>query len=184
MPLCLCGKKASGEAYIEQRQPVLQGLQGEAAKDESDAEGSESPLGKVVRIIFDVGSHGYADTGDKAGYEPYPERKDPGVLKPVHQSATSKCRGNVAYSANHRSPKLTTRQARPAKGCIVNSGAHSARIGEYLAGRDERGKRDCVFEAETPVEPSGETQSADGAEKSFPKQRVMVQSASGSTEFN
>ena len=184
MPPCLCGEIGLSQANIKQCQPVLKRLQSEAAKDTSDPEGSESPFGKVVRVVFDIGIHRHPDARDKAGYQPYPKRKDPGVLKTVDESTTNKRRRNIAHRTNDRSSKLTRRKPGTTKGDIVDSRAHAARIGEYLAGGDERGKRDGVFEAQTPVKPGGETKSADGTEKSFPRQRIMVQSTSGSTEFN
>src|SRR5277367_1836053 len=106
------------------------------------------------------------------------------MLKSVHESTADKRRGDVADGPNDRSPKLATGQAGTARGRVVGSWAHAARIGEYLAGRDERGKCDCVFEAQDSVQARAEGKSADGTEQSFPRQGIVVQTTSSSTEFD
>jgi len=147
VPLCLGGEKGLRQAHIEQCQPILKRLQSEPAKDKSDPEGSEASLGKAVSVILYEGVHRHSNAGDKAGDEPYADRKIPGVLKTMHQRTTNQCRGDVADRPNDRSPKLTTGKAWTARGCIISSGAHAARIGEDLADRDESGKGDCVLQA-------------------------------------
>jgi hypothetical protein len=64
----------------------------------------------------------------------------------MYESIADKRRGDVSKCPNDRSPELATRQTRPARGRIVNRGPHAARIGEYLADRDEKGKYGGIFE--------------------------------------
>src|SRR5258708_17993334 len=55
--------------------------------------------------------------------------------------------------------------------------AHTARVGEDLAERDEDGKRDGESKAQSPVQPSCESEAADRGKQSFPEPGVMVESA-------
>jgi hypothetical protein len=43
------------QAHIKQRQPILKGLHGKAAQHESDVEGTEPALGKIVGIVLNIG---------------------------------------------------------------------------------------------------------------------------------
>ena len=52
-----------------------EGIACKARKHESDAEGSETSLRKVVSVVLDVGIQGRSDAGDKTGHQPYPHRK-------------------------------------------------------------------------------------------------------------
>lgn len=171
-------------SHIKEREPILDGLQNETAKDKSDAEGPQPALGKVVRVVFDVRIDRRPDAGDDARHEPNPERKRPGVVDVADKSAADECRGNVTDSTNDRSPKATTRKTRTARGSIVRGGTHAARIGEYLADGDENGERDTESEAQNPIESGSESEAANGREQRFPKQGVMIQAASRSVEFN
>jgi hypothetical protein len=79
-------------------------LQGETAKDQSNAEGSEPPLRQVVRVVFNVRIHRRSNAGDKTGHEPDPECKRPGVVDPMHESATDQCGGRVPDRSGDSSP--------------------------------------------------------------------------------
>ena len=182
--LCLCGEKGLRQAHIQQCQPILNRLQSKSAEDEANAEGSEPSFRKVIRIVFNIGIHRHANAGDKSRHQPNPDRKGPGVLKTMYESTAGKCRGDVADGPNHRTPKLATGNARTATGYVVESGPHAARIGKYLASGDQSTECDCVFEAQNPVQSSAESKSADGAERSFPRQGLMRQATSRTVEFD
>jgi hypothetical protein len=177
-------KKVLRQAHIKQCQPILNRLQSKSAEDEPNAEGSESSLRKVVRIVFNIGIHRHANAGDKASHQSDPDRKRPCMVKTMHESATGKCRGNVAKGPNDRSPKLAASNAWTTTGDIVESGPHAARIGEYLACRDQSTECDCVFEAQNPVQSGPESKPADGAEQCFPRQGIMRQATSRTVKFD
>src|ERR1700686_49000 len=155
-------------AHIKKRQPVLKRLQSEAAKYESNTKGSKPATREVVGVILNIWIHCYADACDKSSHQPYPDRKGPGVVKTMHEGTANKCRSNVANCPNDRSPELTTSQAWSARGYIIESRAHAARIGEYLADRDQGGKCECVFEAQNSVQSSAKSESPNSTKESLP----------------
>jgi len=63
----------------------------------------------------------------------------------MNEETAEESGGNVAESADHRSPKLTTAEAGTAGSGVIEGGARAARVGEYLAERGEKGKseREC-----------------------------------------
>jgi hypothetical protein len=172
------------DPYIEQRQPILERLEGKAAKDERDAEDAEPPFRKIVRIVLNVGIHGDSDTGDDAGDQSYSNRERPGVVDVMHEETTDECGGDVAYRPNYSSPELAAGKAGTAIGDIVDSGTHTARIGDDLSDGNEDGKGNCKTKAQLAVESGAETQSADGGEQCLPWQRVVIQPAGSSIEFD
>jgi len=105
------------------------------------------------------------------------------MVKVMDEGATEEGRDHVSDSADHRSPKLTTRKPWAAKRCIVERRTHAARVGEYLAGGDEHGKCDCESEAHNSVQSNSKGEPSDGGEERFPKQGVMIQPAGSATEF-
>jgi uncharacterized protein len=172
------------QMHIKQRQPILKGLHGKAAQDESDAEGSEPSLGKIIGIVLDVWIHRRAEAGDNASYQSYAKGKRPGMVNVMNEGAADKRSRNVGYGADNRAPELAPREPWAARGCIVSTGAHTARIGNYLANSDENGKGDCKPKTQRAVKPYAETQPADCGKHSLPKQGVVVKAARGSIEFN
>jgi hypothetical protein len=172
------------QAHIKQRQPILKGLHGKAAQDESDAEGPEPALGKVVGIVLNIGDHRLSDAADNAGHKPYTESERPDMVNMMNQSATDERRGSVAYRTRYSAPELATREAGTAFGYVIHSRAHAARIGDHLSGCDEHGECDCEPEAQGTVKSSGKARTANGGEHSFPGQRVVVQATRGAIELN
>ena len=100
----------------------------------------------MIRIVFDVGIDRCTDRGDDAGDQTYTDRKEPGVIDVVDESAADKRRGNVADGADYTSPKLTLRKTWTASRCVLHGGTHAARVGEDLADGDE--SRKCDRESE------------------------------------
>src|SRR5579872_49378 len=125
-----------GRADVEEREPILQRLQRESAKNQPDAECAESPLLKIVGVVLDIRIDGYADASDKPSHHTHAQREQPRVIEVTHQEAAHQGGGNVSDRANYRSPKLATSKARAARGIIVKGWAHAARIGEDLAHRN------------------------------------------------
>ena len=126
----------SGHVYVKQRQPILQGLQSKAAKDESDAKDSQPALRQVVGVIFDVRIDRLSQARDDARHQSYPDGE-----RPVHvmdESATHQCRGKIAKGADDSSPKLATGQARTARRHVIHARTYAARIAKYLANGDEQ----------------------------------------------
>src|SRR5208337_3240465 len=117
-----------GYGHIKQRQPILQGLQSKAAKDESDAEGSEPPLRKAIRVVLDVRNHRRSDARNQAGHQPYPDRKSPGVVNVMHESTADKRRRDVADGSLDGCPQLTSCRTCSARCGIVHGGTHAAGI--------------------------------------------------------
>ena|ERR1700686_3462070 len=173
-----------GHAYIEQRQPILEGLQSKAAKDERDSEDAEPPFGKIVGIVLNVGIHADADTGDDAGDQPHSNGERPGVVNVMHEETTGKRRGNVACRPDYRSPELAAGNAGTAIGCVVDGRTHAARVGDHLSDCDEDDKGNCKPETKRAVESCSESQSADGGEYCLPLQRVVIQAARSAIEFD
>ena len=136
---------------IKQRQPILKGLQYKTAKDEPDAEGSEASLRKTVSIVFDVRIDGGPNARDDACYQAHSDCKSPRMIDVMDKSATDKGTGDVANSAEHRSPELTTCEARTASRYIIYGRTHPARVCQNLADRDEEGKCDCESNAYDPI---------------------------------
>ena len=64
-----------GQVNIKQHQPILKGLQCEAAKDEPDAERAEASLWKIVSIVFDVRIDRCSNACDDACYQAHANRK-------------------------------------------------------------------------------------------------------------
>ncbi len=83
-----------------------------------------------------------------------------------------------------KAPKLTPRKAWTARGGVIESRTHAARIGEYLADGDESGEGSCESEAYNPVQPGSDSEATDGSKDSFPRQPIMIQSTSSAIEFN
>ncbi len=162
----------------------MEGLQGEAAQDERDAEDAEPPLGKIVRVVLDVRIHADSDTGDDACDQSYSNGEGPGMVDVMHEETTDECGGDVTYRPNYGSPELAAGNAGTAIGDIVDSGTHSARIGDDLSDGNEDGKGNCKTKAQLAVESGAESQSADGREYCLPWQRVMIQSAGSSIELD
>jgi hypothetical protein len=77
----------------------LEGLQGEAAKDESNAEYAEASLREFVGVVFDEGIDRYTDGGDDASDQPYADRKKPGVFDVLDESAADQRGGNITDRA-------------------------------------------------------------------------------------
>ena len=105
-------------------------LQSKAAKNKPDAEDSEPSLRKVVGVVLDEWIYRHSDTGDQASHQPYPKRERPDVIDMTHESAANQRGDNVSDSPDDSSPKLATREARTARGYIIDGRAHAARIGE------------------------------------------------------
>ncbi len=59
----------SAHGNIQNRCPVLKRLEDKSAKDQPYSEHTQAPLGKVVRVIFDVGIHCYAHRGHNACHQ-------------------------------------------------------------------------------------------------------------------
>src|SRR6266404_8502163 len=102
----------------------------------------------------------------------------------MDEGAADQGRDHVADSTDHRSPKLTARKPWAARRFIVHGRAHAAIVGQYLADGDENGECDCESEAQNPVQSGTESESPDGGEQSFPRQRVMIQPTSCTIELN
>src|SRR5215472_11944997 len=87
------------QAYVEQREPILQRLQSESAKDEPDSESSQPTFRKVVCEVFNIRIEGNANTRDDARYQTHVNRKRPGMLQvpgtiyEMYKGATAKGRG-------------------------------------------------------------------------------------------
>ena len=171
-------------ADIQYHQPILNRLQGEAAKDKANAEGTQPSLRQVVGIVLDEGIHRDSDTGDESGDQPYPKREGPGMLKMMHQDAADQRRNGVADRADNRSPELAARQTRATRRGIVQRRPHATEIGEYLARGDDRPKRYGKFQPEHAVKPHTECAPSDGTEKSFPHQSVVIESAGNSAKLD
>ena len=172
------------QAYIKQCQPILKGLQAKTAEDEPNTEGSEPALGKAVSIVLDEGIHRNSDPGDQAGHQSHPDCKWPGMVGVMHKSAANERRDRIADGSDNGPPELRARQARAARRHIIQSRTHAPGVGEYLAERDQDAKCHCEFPTQDPVQRETEGKPADGAEKTFPAERVMVKAASGAIEFN
>jgi len=69
----------------------------------------------------------------------------------MDKSATDKSTGDVANSADHRSPKLTTREPRSTSRDIIDGRTHPPRVSPNLADRDQEGKCDCESTAYNPI---------------------------------
>src|SRR5436853_1755583 len=163
---------------------MLKGLQGKTAKDERNAEYPKPSLRKIVGVVFDVRIDRHSHAGDKACYQSHANRKRPGVVHVMDEGTTDQGRDHVADRTDHSSPKLTTRKPWTPRRCIVGGRTHAARVGEYLADDDENDKCDCESEAQNPVQSGSESEPTDGGKQPFPKQGVMIQPTSCSTEFN
>ena len=53
--------------HVQQLQPVLERLQGEAAEDQAYAEDAEAALGEVIGVVLDHGDDRDDDSGQDAG---------------------------------------------------------------------------------------------------------------------
>jgi hypothetical protein len=66
------------ERYVEQRQPILDGLQREADKDQANSEDAHALLGHMIRNPFDEGRAGARDRRDhsnrQSGLQPDAQR--------------------------------------------------------------------------------------------------------------
>ena len=96
----------------------MEGLQGEAAQDERDAEDAEPPLGKIVRVVLNVRIHADSHTGDDACDQSYSNGERPGVVNVMHEETTDECGGDVAYRTNYGFPELAAGNAGTAIGDI------------------------------------------------------------------
>ena len=166
----------------QKRHPILQRLQGKAAKDESNAEGAQPALRQVVRVVLDIRSDRLSHAGDHAGHEP-----DSNCERPVHvmnQSAADQRRGEIAKGADDRSPKLTTGQARTARRHVIHARSYAARIADNLANGDDNGKHNGEFKTDNPVESDSNANRTDRGAKGFPRKGIMLQPPSHSIEFD
>ena len=136
---------------IKKRQPILEGLQYETAEDKANAERAQPSLWKAVSLVFDVRIDGRANPRNDACYQAHPNGKGPGVIDVMDKGATDKSTSDVADSADHRSPKLTTREPRSPSRHMIHGRMHAARVRENLADRDEEAKCDCESNAYNPV---------------------------------
>ena len=101
---------------IEQRYPILEGLQRKAAEHQGDAEYAEAALGEIVGIVFDVGVHDRADGGGEAGDHAHLDREPPDVIDLPDQGAAQERGRYVADGPGDGSPKLAAREARTSPG--------------------------------------------------------------------
>src|SRR5258708_30551380 len=154
---------------MEKGEPILQGLQGKTAKDESNAECAKAWVREIVGVVLDVRIERRSHAGDDAYHQPHANRKSPGVVHVMDEGAADKGRDHVSGGTYDRSPKLTTRKAWTASRCIVGGRTHAARVREYLAECDENGKCDCESEAQNPIQSCSESEAADGGKQSFPR---------------
>src|SRR5882724_8878571 len=102
----------------------------------------------------------------------------------MHESTAKKRRRGVAERSHQDSPSVTAGEARLAGRGVVQRRTHATRIRKDLSQREHDGESKGKFQAQVPVEGGAEGKSPDSAEKSFPPQRVMIQPASRSIEFN
>src|SRR5580692_13135530 len=102
----------------------------------------------------------------------------------MDESAADERRNGVAKSADDRSPKLATRQARTPRRLIIHARPHAAGIAKYLANRDENRERRYIFKPDNRVKTDSKTNRADCGEHSLPWQGVMFQSTGDSTQFD
>ena len=128
------------QVHVEQSQPILDGLQREAAEDESDAEDAEPTFGKVVRVVFDIRNDRLSHTRDNARHQTHPDGKGPRVIHVMDEVATDECHSKIAKGADDSRPKLTTCKARTASCQIIHARSYAARIAEYLTDCDENSK--------------------------------------------
>jgi hypothetical protein len=71
------GRATLRQMDVEEGEPVLEGLEGEADEDEGDAEDAQDALGHVVGVILDVGADRLDEAGDEAGDEADADRERP-----------------------------------------------------------------------------------------------------------
>ncbi len=162
----------------------MNGLQGEAAEDEDDAEGAQAALGKIVCVVFDERIDGDAYASDYPGYQANANRKYPCVVDVMDEGTADKRGDGVADGSDNRAPKLAAREAWSARGGIVSGGTHAARIGEDLAGSYYDGKGDGEVEAQVVVQSGAERETTDSGKQSFPWQGVRRKTARGAVELN
>src|SRR5882762_5274419 len=173
-----------GQVHIQQGQPILKRLQGKAAQDQPDAEGSEALFGEAVGVVLDVRIHRESDARNQASHQPYLDRKEPGVGDTMRESTADQRRGNVAHGPYDGPPKQTRRNPWTTRRFIVEGRTHATRVSNDLADGDETCKSDSEFEPQNPVKSGGESQPANGAEKCFPGQGIVLLAARRSTELN
>src|SRR6516162_234102 len=172
------------QSNIKQRQPVLNGLQGEAAQDQSYPERAKPSLRQAVGVILDVGVKSHSETGDDSSHQPDAHRKRPHVVHMMNKSTARKCRRNVAEGTHYRPPKLTSRQARAARRGVVEGGAHTPRIGECLTYGDENSERKGEPEPQDSVESDCKSEPTDCCKNCLPEQGIMFQSAGRPIKLN
>ena len=102
---------------------------------------------------------------------------------PYHAAADER-RCNVPDCSNDNSPQLSACEARPARGCIIETGPHTTGVGQHLSHGNENTKCDCVLKTQNPVESGAESKPPDRAEYGLPRQWVMIVRATCSMKFN
>src|SRR5215469_2060639 len=172
------------QAYVEQREPILQRLQSESAKDEPDAECSQPPFGKIFCEVFNIRNEGNSNTRDDARHQTHANRKPPGMLQVMDKGAADQCRRDVANRAADRPPELAACQAWAPRGGIIEGRPHTLGISVYLASGNKGSEGSCKSEAHDRVQSASDSESADRGTHSFPRPRVMIQSVCCSIEFN
>src|ERR1700731_2305436 len=100
------------------------------------------------------------------------------------EEAADQGRGHETDTADHSSPKLSSRKPLSTIRCIVDGRTHAASVGDYLADGHENAKRDRVPQTQNPVKPSSVTDPADRGKHCFPWRRIVIEPASCSIEFN
>jgi uncharacterized protein len=163
---------------------MLKRLQGESDQDEADAEGAEALLGKVVGVVLDERRCRDSYTSHQAGHESHPNGKEPGVVDAVREGATDESRGDVAERPPDGRPKLTPRDPRTTRGCVVHRGTHTARIGDDLSNGNKTREGDREFETQDSVKPGGESESANRAEACFPRWGIVAKATRRAIEFD
>src|SRR5260370_40300044 len=123
-------KRRLGQTDIQQRQPVLNGLQSETAQDQSYAKDPEAPLRQIVGIVFNKWIDHDNDAGHQAGHQSYANGKRPGVIHVANEGAADERGGKIADGPNHCSPELTAGEARAAPGLLNGGGGASPSTGQ------------------------------------------------------
>lgn len=170
--------------YIEEGQPVLDGLQGKTAENQDDAEDAHAALREMVGIEFDVRIDSRSHSGDDASHKANANGKGPGVREVMDEGATDERRDDIAEGAEHRCPELTTGKARAAISGIVDIGTDATRIGHDLASSEKNSERDCEPEPHSAVQSRAEAEPPNHGKERFPTERIMIEAASCPVEFN
>src|SRR6266567_8516736 len=106
------------------------------------------------------------------------------MIDATRHGAADERRGDVPDCSDDNSPQVPPPEARPARRCIIETGPHAASIGQYLSHGNEKAKCNCVFETQSSVESSAESNPPDRAEQGLPGQWIVILVASCSLKFN